>query len=183
MFRRCAFTAARAALADAPRASSAASLGCPASRDAAAAAGAGFGARRWMSSWVVGSIGSMGGAPGYVSTRPPVAPARIVEARPHQHPAIPETGVTRWDVNIEHGSIGRGGGEMELTAVPKRKVTPSRKRKRNQFKRIGSSARLFGAWTAARYEEAARVLRSVQHQRVRSRRGRGGRGAAAGKAQ
>ena len=110
MFRRCAFTAARAALADAPRASSAASLGCPASRDAATAA-AGFGARRWMSSWGVGSLGSVGGAPGYVATRPPVAPARILD-RPHQHPAIPETGVTRWDVSIEHGSIGRGGGEM-----------------------------------------------------------------------
>ena len=60
MFRRCAFTAARAALADAPRASSAASLGCPASRDAATAA-AGFGARRWMSSWGVGSLGSVDG--------------------------------------------------------------------------------------------------------------------------
>lgn len=136
MFRRCAFTAARAALADVPRASSAASLGGPASRDAAAAGGAGFGARRWMSCWVVGSMGSVGGAPGYVSTRPPVGPARIVEARPHQRPAIPETGVTRWDVNVEHGPFGRGGGEMELTAVPKRKVTPSRKGKRNQFKRI-----------------------------------------------
>ena len=50
--------------------------------------------------------------------------------------AIPEDGVTRWDV-IEDDAIGwTGSAEMDLMAVPKRKVTPSRKGKRNQFKRI-----------------------------------------------
>jgi len=95
---------------------------------------------RWMSTTVSAFDGMMmtgGGArDGFVASRPPAGPAIRGPSSPDRPAyAIPEDGATRWDV-IEDDAIGGTGAEIELMAVPKRKVTPSRKGKRNQFKRI-----------------------------------------------
>jgi large subunit ribosomal protein L32 len=131
MFRSRAFAIARAALAQSSRST----------RVERQVPNAWIASPRWMSTTVSAFDSGMttgGGArDGFVASRPPAGAAIRGPSTPDRPAyAIPEDGATRWDV-IEDDAIGwTGSAEMDLMAVPKRKVTPSRKGKRNQFKRI-----------------------------------------------
>ena len=131
MFRSRAFAIARAALAESSRST----------RVDRQVPSAWIASPRWMSTTVSafdsGMMTGGGARDGFAASRPPAGAAIRGPSTPDRPAyAIPEDGVTRWDV-IEDDAIGWTGAHgMDLMAVPKRKVTPSRKGKRNQFKRI-----------------------------------------------
>ena len=90
---------------------------------------------RWSRAMVaVPHAGASGSMTGTASARPAPESARVGVFSAAETPAyeIPEVG---WVPGAARG--GAPAGEMfSLMAVPKRKVSPSRRKRRNQFKRI-----------------------------------------------
>ena len=84
---------------------------------------------RWTRTLILPTAGASGSMVGDPICRP--------TARPHPESAAvaPEFAVPehRW---AEEGDAATPDGPFALMAVPKRKVTPSRRKRRNQFKRI-----------------------------------------------